>query len=489
MPKSRSSTKVQRILESLPHAVLLQNREGHIIYANHLAEILFGYKRSELQNRSIAMLIAPYGRDTRHAKQKLTEAFKLHNTFALHKNGRKISVDIDFSPVQNPDALQILAIFSDATERDKAEMKLRQSEERFRVTADAAPVMIWQSDVEKRCCYFNKQWLEFTGRTLEKELGEGWIDGVHPDDRAECLNVYVRAFDNRRPFSMEYRLRRFDGEYRWILDNGEALLDTEGKFSGYVGSCIDITEHKAVRMEAEVSRDALLHSRRVAALGELSVSLAHELNQPLSAILSNAQAALRFLEIKPDDLDPVKDILKDIVVDDKRAGDVIRKLRALLKTKKPEREAIQINDLIQEVVSLFHSDALSRQTRLSTLLADKLQTVFADSIQLQQVLFNLIANGLEAMENNPPETKILTIRTFMADAFTAQISIIDTGPGLPEGDGSQVFKPFYTTKKEGLGMGLSIARTIVEAHKGRLWAENSLQGGAMFHLSLPASHE
>src|SRR6266700_5637465 len=198
------------------------------------------------------------------------------------------------------------------TEEEKrrlAEEKLRESEARFRTGADTAPVMIWMSDTDKLCCFFNQGWLQFTGRRLDQELGNGWSEGVHAEDSERCHKVYVTSFDARESFTMEYRLRRKDGSYGWVLDTGTPRFSADNVFLGYIGSCIDISDRKASELEAQRHRAQLAHLSRVALMGEMSASLAHELNQPLSGIVSNAAAGQRFIDRGDVDLEEIREIL------------------------------------------------------------------------------------------------------------------------------------------------------------------------------------
>jgi PAS domain S-box-containing protein len=369
---------------------------------------------------------------------------------------------------------------------ERADVALGESEARFLLMADAAPVMIWMSGPDKQCTYFNRNWLKFTGRPIEREIGEGWAEGVHPDDLKHCLDTYVAAFDARREFQMEYRLRRFDGEYRWILDTGVPRVGAEGTFEGYIGSCIDITDRKRAELDAHDLRRELAHLSRVAALGELTASLAHEINQPLTAILSNAQAAQRLLAAVPPDLDEVREILRDIAEEDKRAVAVIRRLRGLLKREEPERTRLQLNAVVQQVVQLVTHDAAMREVSLSVHLEPSLPPVMGDRVQLQQVLLNLMLNGLDAVRDLAPEDRKLDVRTQMKDARTVEVAVRDSGTGIPKDAFARIFQPFYTTKPDGLGMGLSISRSIIEAHGGQISAANSPEGGATFCFTLPA---
>ncbi|HEX5219018.1 MAG TPA: MASE1 domain-containing protein [Verrucomicrobiae bacterium] len=362
---------------------------------------------------------------------------------------------------------------------------LRESEARFRSMADTSPVMIWMSGPDQKSEYFNKRWLDFTGRTLEQELGEGWIEGVHPDDRPRCLRIYHESLDARKPFEMEYRLRHKDGHYRWVFGCGVPRFMPDGSFVGYIGSCLDIAERKDAELQLQEQRAEVTHLSRVAVVGELSGAVAHELNQPLTAILSNAQAAQRRLAQEPIDLDEIRDILTDIVNEDKRAGEIIRRLRALLKKGEMQLQPLSLNELANDTVMLAHGDFVSRGIVVSTKLAADLPVVRGDRVQLQQVLLNLISNACDAMRDNAPSERRLEIATHSNGSGTVEVAVTDEGPGIAPEARDRLFEPFVTTKKEGLGLGLTICRTIVKAHGGRLWSDNNPVRGAAFYVSLP----
>ena len=401
--------------------------------------------------------------------------------------------------------------------------------------ADTAPVMIWMAGVDKLCTFVNKRWLDFTGRALEQEVGSGWAEGIHPEDLDRCLESYVRSFEARRRFAMEYRLRRNDGAYRWVLDNGVPRFSPDGTFLGYIGSCIDvtalketeqalhetqkryrmateaghvgvwdlnletgeiyvdpqlkellgfreddtlnhlddwmqrlhpedldsatalaqvhfsgatssyefehrmlhkdgsirwllvrgrlprrangtarhmlgtyteITERKEAELEVERQRNELAHLSRVTMLGTLSGALAHELNQPLTAILSNAQAALRFLAGDSANLDEVRDILKDIVEDNRHASEVIHRLRELFKKGETQYQPLDLNELVQDTLRLAHTNLLSNRVTVHSKLSLDLPAIDGDRVQLQQVLLNLVMNACSAMADRAPAERV-----------------------------------------------------------------------------------
>jgi PAS domain S-box-containing protein len=618
-----------------------------------------------------------------------------------------------------------------ARQLQASEAATRESEARFRILADTAPVMIWMAGTDMLCSFFNKQWLEFTGRTTEQELGNGWSEGVHADDLKGCLETYASSFKACLSFTMEYRLRRADGEYRWILDTGVPRYVQKGEFAGYIGSAIDITERrlaeaalreseqnmslaavaaelamwmwdiprdeiwttdegwalsgiaksgkvsfknflravypedrdavyqavtkalngggeydteyrvrqgdkmrwiagrgrvefagaKPVRMrgvllditlrkqaeerfrvlveaapnamimvntegkielinpevesvfgysqqelvgrpveilipdrfcpdhpsyrrgylaepkvramgagrelygrrkdgsevpveiglsplhtsaglfvlasivdisgrrqielESARQRNELAHLARVALLGELSVSLAHELNQPLTAVLSNAQAAQLLLAKGAADPDQLPEILSDIVQESKRAGEVIRRLRALLKKGEIHREPLDMNEVVDNVLKLIRSDLINQRVSVQIELAPDLPLVYGDEVQLQQVLLNLVVNGCDAMADVNIIDRRLFVRTEPAAHNAVLISVADQGSGIPSEKIERIFEPFFTTKETGTGLGLAVCRSIISTHGGELWAVNNSKRGATLQFTLP----
>jgi PAS domain S-box-containing protein len=222
--------------------------------------------------------------------------------------------------------------------------------------ADNAPVMIWRSGPDNLCDWFSQPWLQFTGRTIEQELGSGWTEGVHPDDLARCLSIYVTAFDGRDKFSVEYRLRRHDGVYRWLLDNGRPYSSSDGMFRGYFGWCIDITDSKRAQDSPRATQSELARVTRLTTMGELAASIAHEINQPLTAIVANGNAALRWVACAPPNLEEATAALRRIVNNAHRADELIGNVRAMLRKSEPEQAPLDTNQLVREMLALAQSD-------------------------------------------------------------------------------------------------------------------------------------
>jgi PAS domain S-box-containing protein len=372
------------------------------------------------------------------------------------------------------------------TERKRTEEQLLESETRFQVMADTAPVLIWMTGTDALCNYFNKPWLEFTGRTMEQEVGTGWTEGVYPDDLQGCFDVFLPAFHARKPFRMEYRLRRADGEYRWVIESGIPRY-AGGEFAGYIGSNIDITDLKRAAEESERLRQVkseLAHLNRVTTMGELAASIAHEIKQPISAAHTNAKTCLRWLGRDQPDIEEAREAVSRIVQDVTRASEIINRIRGLFKQGESERASLDVNEVIGEMISLLSSEAGRHAISVHAELAPELPKVNADRVQLQQVLMNLMLNGIEAISEGKAEGQ-LTIRSHRNPEDLVVISVSDTGIGLPPDRIDKVFDAFFTTKPQGTGMGLSLSRSIIEAHGGRLWATGNPDRGATFQFTLP----
>ena len=361
------------------------------------------------------------------------------------------------------------------------ERSLRESEGRFRLMADTAPVLIWMSGAERGRTFFNKFWLDFTGRALRQELGDGWSLGVHPDDLQTCRNGYVTAFDARQPFELEYRLRRRDGEYRWIVDRGLPRRSSEGEFIGYIGSAIDITD----RRWAEDAHRSLAHAQRLAMMGRLTAMIAHEVRQPLAAILTNADAATRLLDLPNPPMTIIREALADIREADLRADAVVRRIHSLVRERALQLTPIDVNETIDGALRLIAQDAARLRVRVRVARGQGLPLALADGASLQQVILNLVFNALDAMDATPEAVRWIVVESRPHGSNGIEVSVRDHGAGFPVSRLPHAFDAFFTTKDDGTGLGLAIAQSIVEAHQGHISVANNDDGGATVRFTLP----
>jgi PAS domain S-box-containing protein len=480
----RQKELFQKIFENIPVIIAFRGQDRRIETVNPEFERAMGWTLKEIrgQNLDIYALFFPDPDSRQMALDLMAASTGEWNDLKVSvKDGRVIDVATTFLRLSDGSTL---GIGQDITERKRAEAELRESEARFRLVADSAPVLIWMSGTDKLCTYFNKPWLDFTGRSLEQELGNGWAEGVDPEDLQRCLDTYIQSFDRREAFRMEYRLRRHDGEFRWVLDIGAPRFNPDGSFAGYIGSCIDVTEKRRAEEQLRQAQENLARVSRVIAMGELAAAIAHEVNQPLGAVVTNASASLRWLAGQPPNLGEAREAIDRTVRDANRASEVIVKIRALLQKVPPQMEQLDVNVVIREVLTLADNELLRSGIAVQTDLAPDVPKVFGDRVQLQQVLLNLILNGIDAMRTITHRPRELRIKS-ATHPDGVLIQVHDSGDGVNPEQANHIFDPFFTTKPQGIGIGLSVGRSIVEAHGGRLWFTPGASHGVVFQFTVP----
>lgn len=381
-------------------------------------------------------------------------------------------------------AMQLALIVGLALQRlrlHRAERRLRESESRFRSIANSAPVSIWVLDASGRDEFFNDEWLRLVGcSSQEAACQSGWLGRIHPDHAEAVVERFTDAFKAEVRFESELQLRCAENVYRWMFCSGMPRYDAAGKFVGYVCSATDIEDRKQV----EGAKADLTHAARLVAIGELTATMAHELKQPISAILANVETAALLMR-DGSARDEITAILQDIRDDDLRAAAAIARIGALVRKQEMQFEPVELRHSIVEALRFIASECNVHGVQVRTELHDELPAVYADRIHLQQVLLNLIMNAIDAMKASPISKRRLTITTRIVDAAHAEIAVADTGSGIDPAHLTHIFDSFFTTKREGMGLGLRVVRSIIESHQGRIWAHNNAEAGATFHFTLP----
>ena len=359
--------------------------------------------------------------------------------------------------------------------------QLRESEQRFRNMADTAPVMIWVSGTDRLCTFFNKTWLTFTGRSMEEEHGDGWSQGVHPDDLEQCLGIYTSAFYDRRDFQMEYRLRRADGEYRWVLDNGIPRFAPSGAFAGYIGSATDITDLKRIHEET-------LSKQKLETLVSLTRGIAHDFNNMVGAILAQAELAESDLAERLLPLESVHQI-KEVAI---RASEIVRELMIYSGQEEAKLQPVALSGLVEEMSGLLKTSISSRSSLQLDLCSD-LPSVLGSATQIRQLVMNLVINASQAIGDGDGVIHVKTslvkgnslsatdrCRDSREDYIRLEVS--DTGCGMTEEEKAKIFDPFFTTKLRGHGLGLAVVQGIVHSHNGAINVFSTYGKGTTFEV-------
>jgi PAS domain S-box-containing protein len=382
----------------------------------------------------------------------------------------------------------IVTLLIQSISRRRDRLALAETAHRFQLARIAGKVGIWQWDLDSDQMIVEPELRELLGYDASDELPADSTVVIYADDLPKLRRAAQDHAHGLTPsFEIQYRMLDKNGNVRWFLSRGQAIIAR----NRIIGTAIDITgrkrdedERARTLLQLQEQRNELAHLGRAAMAGALSGAVAHELNQPLSAMMSNARAGLQFIARGSADRQEIKDILADIESDGRRAGEVIRHLRSLLRRGEAQFETVQLDLIIDQVLKLIHSDLVSQNIKVTHEAAVDVQAISADPVQLQQVMLNLVTNACDALKGVNPRDRRISIAVAMRGPGRVRISVCDNGCGLPDNNPEHLFKPFVTTKRTGLGLGLSISRSIVDAHGGRIWAENNRDAGATFHIDL-----
>jgi PAS domain S-box-containing protein len=391
-------------------------------------------------------------------------------------------------PIEGEDELaQLGRVFNDTARRlqDLYE-SLQSSEDRLRRVINTIPAHVWSTLPDGSVDFINQRLLESTGLSIEELLGSGWLSIIHPDDRTRFTATWRSALAAGEPAEMEARVWTAQRDYRSLLVRNVPLRDGHGEIVKWYGTGIDIEDRKRAEESLRKAQADLAHANRVTTMGELSASLAHEINQPISGAIINASTCLRRLDRAEPDFEGARVAASRVIRDANRAAEIIGRVKLLFSKGVVTKERLDVNEVIREMEFLLHSEATQHSVSVQTKLAADLPLIAGDRVQLQQVLMNLMINSIDAMKavDGPRQ---LTLGTQNDSGEQLLVWVADTGIGLPANQAGQIFDAFFTTKKHGTGMGLRISRTIIEAHGGRLWATDNHPRGANFHFTLAVS--
>lgn len=482
-------------MEAEPTAMVLVDRRRRILFANTAAERLFRYTGKELEGQDIQILLpevtgtAPGALHHSVFSLPISESLPSsdrHN--ARRKDGSEFPVKLGLNTIETRGRIWDLISVVDMTAQERAKAAaLRESEARFRNLADTAPVMIWTSGQDKLCTFFNQGWLDFRGRSMAEELGNGWVEGVHPDDVQPCMSAYSGAFDSRQRFRIEYRLRRSDDEYRWILDTGVPLFAPDGAFTGYIGSCVDITEVKRAQQEA-------FARQKLESLGVLTSGIAHDFGNILSSIIAHTELIQEDLPLGSstgEELSTIRNIAT-------KGSEIIRELMIYTGQDKSVVERLDISAVVEEILALLKV-SISKRVTLKTRFSSSLPTVLANASHIRQIAMNLIINASEAIGENEGVIEVSTSRVTKGtpgnvlahlprgDYICLEVS--DTGGGMKPEVQAKIFDPFFTTKSRGRGLGLAVIDGIVRRYGGSVNVTSAAGHGSRFQVVLPVTSE
>ena len=480
------------VVETASDAVVSINHRGDILLANHATETTFGYEPSELIGQPLTILMPEYLRELHQAGLKRYQEtghrhinWQSTELIGLRQNGEEFPVEVSFGEVINNGHPVFTGFIRDISGRKRAEEALRANQRELSLIVETIPGMVWCAAPDGELNYLNQRILDYTGTGPDAWAQLGWANFLHPDDVEATVGAWSRAVATGQPYDRQCRFRRSDSVYRWFRALGQAACDAGGKVTRWYGLLIDIDDRKNMEAALRDSQARLSRATRTATVGEFAAAIAHEINQPLTAVVTNGHACLRWLSAEPPGLAKAHEAAERIVRDGSEAGEIVRRIRALFKQAPLEKIDLDLNEVIVEVLVLLNGETMRRRVAVETDLDKDLIRVAGDRVQLQQLVFNLLLNGIEAMDLVVDRPKKVLISSKRQSQEAVQVEIRDSGVGLK--DPEKVFEAFFTTKENGMGMGLAVCRSIIDAHHGRLWAASNENAGTTFSFTLPAA--
>ena len=490
----QSEEQWKAVFEHNPVMYFMVDAEGTVLSVNTFGAAQLGYPVSELHGHPVLKVFFAEDRDLvrKSVEVCLTNIGKTHSweIRKVRKDGSAIWVRENAKAVRQLDGrLIVLIACEDITVRKEAEDALRQSQSYLAEAQRLSQTGSFGWRVATGEIIWSDETFRIFGHARAPSVSlDSVFQRIHPEDRARVRQTVDRASSDGRDFDHGYRLRMTDGSIKHVHATAHAVTDTSGGIE-FVGAVTDITARRQAEEKLHEAQAELAHVARVTALGELAASIAHEVNQPLAAVVAHAAACRRWLDRDPPNLEEARGTVQSIIKDGNRAGEVIQHVRALVNKTVNQKAPLDINAVVNDVITLLHYELASHRISLRMELAPALCPVLGDRIQLQQVILNLVINGIEAMQPVTDRRRELVIRTRQDDAGKILVEIRDCGIGLAGGNASRLFEAFFTTKSDGMGMGLSICRSIVESHGGRLSASGHAGPGATFQFVLPRHQE
>jgi PAS domain S-box-containing protein len=496
----RAEEKTRLIIDTALDAVIAINSEGIVVSWNKQAEIVFGWSSKEAIGRRMSEMIIP--EQQRPAHESGLRHFlatgdgpilrRRIEVTAIRRNGDEFPLELEVLPMKAGRDWFFSAFLRDITDSKLAQEKLRQSERNLRQLTETIPEMLWSATPEGAIDYCNSRVLEYTGLSPKEIMSGGWAKLLHPDDGEQATREWVSCVATGAPYRIEVRaFHAADHTYRWCVTSALPMLDQHGRSLRWHGTLVDMHDWKQAQEELRNTQAELAHATRVMTMGELTASVAHEIKQPMSAAVINAKTCLRWLERDQPDLTEAREAAARLVKDVMRASELIGRIGLLFKKGTLQRELVDVNEVIQEMIALLHAEASRHLVSIHRDFADDLPRIMADRVQLQQVLMNLIINGIESIKDTGGPGKV-TISSKQEASRHLLVSVTDTGAGVRPEHVEHIFDAFFTSKPQGTGMGLAICRSIVESHSGRLWASPGPGSGATFQFTLPietAAHQ
>jgi len=496
--RSRQGLEYRALLDAAVDAIIVIDHRGVIQEFSQAAQRVFGYTADEIIGSNVNVLMPePYhGEHDGYMDRYMTTAEPRiigvgREVRARRKDGSVFPCDLAVGQVQGVDPPRFVGFIRDITARKEAEEQLRRSEAELRLAQELANLGNYVMHVGGNAPdYFSPQLYRILGvqpgdaPVVRDEFLGRW---VHPGDRKRVAGEFDRMDAGKSALDVEYQVTLRDGTVKHLHHLAQAVFGPDGRVQKYVGTIHDITDRRRAEDEARVLQERLTHFSRLSTMGEMAAGLAHEINQPLSAIATYAQACQRLIRQPEPDIEDVTAALEQINAQALRAGEVIRRLRNFVKNREVKREPVNCARLLEDLSTLAETDARLHNIRLRLDCQEPLPTVYADPIQLQQVILNLVRNAIDAMADAPEDRREVVLMTREAPDGEVEVTVADRGTGLAPEATEHLFNPFFTTKASGTGLGLAISRSIVRAHGGRLWHTPNDECGVRFHFTLPVS--